>query len=168
MYGNPAAMDTRGWKFSRTKTDRATLAARQLLRDLSFARQRAVATGTRSWVVFDTGNHSWSVLAEDPTTPGRTNASVIEDPATGQDFIQPLDIKQFVELDLFYEELDSSMRDIRELPPAEGFDKVRLPGELEWERANEWRENGIPIHRDHARKLEELAAPLKIEVPWSN
>ena len=94
---------------TRLSDDRATLAARQLLRDLSFARQRAVATGTRSWVVFDTGNHSWSVLAEDPTTPGRTNASVIEDPATGHDFIQPLDINQFVGVQLQAVDFDTDV-----------------------------------------------------------
>ena len=80
--------------------DRESIAAQQLLRDLSFARQRAVASGTRAWVVFDTGAHTWSVLAEDPSVPGRANASVIVDPATGHDFIQPLDINQFAGVQL--------------------------------------------------------------------
>ncbi len=80
--------------------DRASMAAQQLLRDLSFARQRAVASGTRAWVVFDTGAHTWSVLAEDPATPGRAGAAVIVDPATGQDFIQLLDSNQFIGVQL--------------------------------------------------------------------
>ncbi len=80
--------------------DRESIAAQQLLRDLSFARQRAVASGTRTWVVFDTVAHTWSVLAEDPATPGRLNAAVIVDPATGQDFIQRLDVNQFIGVQL--------------------------------------------------------------------
>ncbi len=81
-------------------SDRASMAAQQLLRDLSFARQRAVASGTRAWVVFDTGAQTWSVLAEDPATPGRLNAAVIVDPATGQDFIQLLNVNQFIGVQL--------------------------------------------------------------------
>ncbi len=76
-------------------SDRESIAAQQLLRDLSFARQRAVASGTRAWVVFDTGAQTWSVLAEDPSAPGRAGAAVIVDPATGQNFIQSLDVNQF-------------------------------------------------------------------------
>ena len=94
---------------SKLADDRSTLAARQLLRDLSFARQRAVATGTRSWVVFDTVNHSWSVLAEDPSNPGRANATVIEDPATGHAFIQPLDINQFAGVQLQAVDFDTDV-----------------------------------------------------------
>lgn len=81
-------------------------------------------------------------------------------------FFYAIDIQQFVELDQFYGELDSAIAEIRALPPAEGFDRVRLPGELEWERAQRWRRDGIPLHRDHVKKLEEIAAALKLPVPW--
>ncbi len=81
-------------------------------------------------------------------------------------FFYAIDIRQFVDLDQYYAEIESTMADIRALPPAEGFDAVRLPGELEWERAKRWRQDGIPLHRDHVRKLEELAGALKIAVPW--
>ena len=81
-------------------------------------------------------------------------------------FFYAIDIRQFVELDRFYGELESTMADIRGLPPADGFDRVRLPGELEWERAQRWKREGIPFHRDHVRKLEEIAAALKLPVPW--
>ena len=58
------------------------------------------------------------------------------------------------------------MADIRKLSPAAGFDRVRVPGELEWERAQQWKREGIPIHREHAQKLEELAGSMKLTVPW--
>jgi len=75
---------------------RAAMAARQLLRDLTFARQRAVATGTRTWVVFDIDAETWSVLGEDPAAPGRAGATVLTDPATGRDHVQRLDAGSFV------------------------------------------------------------------------
>jgi LDH2 family malate/lactate/ureidoglycolate dehydrogenase len=81
-------------------------------------------------------------------------------------FFYAIDIAQFVDLDAFYNELESTMSDIRALPPADGFDAVRLPGELEWERSHRWRREGIPLHRDHAKKLEELATGMKLTVPW--
>jgi LDH2 family malate/lactate/ureidoglycolate dehydrogenase len=81
-------------------------------------------------------------------------------------FFYAIDIGQFVDLDEFYKEIESTMREIRALPPAEEFDAVRLPGELEWERSERWRREGIPLHRDHVKKLEELAAGMKLPVPW--
>lgn len=81
-------------------------------------------------------------------------------------FFYAIDIEQFVDPDRFHKELSSSLAEIRALPPGEGFDKVRLPGELEWERAARWAKEGIPLHRDHVLNLEELAAGMKIEVPW--
>jgi len=77
-----------------------------------------------------------------------------------------LDIRQFVEPDVFYDEVEAAITDIRALPPAEGFDRVRIPGELEWERAEQWKREGIPVHPDHAGKLEELARSMNLTVPW--
>jgi ureidoglycolate dehydrogenase (NAD+) len=81
-------------------------------------------------------------------------------------FFYAIDLRHFVEPDQFYARLDSASAAIRALAPVDGFDKVRLPGELEWERAERWKKEGIPIHRDHAQKLEEVAGKLKIAVPW--
>ena len=58
-------------------------------------------------------------------------------------FFYAIDVKQFVDLDRFYGELDTTMAEIRALPPAEGFDRVRLPGELEWERSHRWKRKGF-------------------------
>jgi LDH2 family malate/lactate/ureidoglycolate dehydrogenase len=81
-------------------------------------------------------------------------------------FFYCLDISKFVPPDQFYAELESTMADIRALAPAAGFDRVRLPGELEWERAAEWRTTGIPLHRSHLRDLAELAEAMKLATPW--
>lgn len=81
-------------------------------------------------------------------------------------FFYAIDLKQFVEEDRFYRELDATLSDIRALSPAEGFDRVRLPGELEWEREQAYRAEGIPLHREHAATLERLAGEADLDVPW--
>ena len=79
---------------------RAATAAKQLQRDLSLARQYAVATGTRSWVVFNTSSETWSVMAEDPNNPGRSNATVMADPATGDVYTITLGVEPFTNVQL--------------------------------------------------------------------
>lgn len=81
-------------------------------------------------------------------------------------FFYAIDVRQFVDEQRFYSELESTMRDIRALPPADGFDRVRFPGELEWERAEEYGRDGIPLHRDHAAALQKCAEAAGIAVPW--
>ncbi len=81
-------------------------------------------------------------------------------------FFYAIDPSQFVEPDRFYDEIEATIADIRGLDPADGFDKVRLPGELEWERSQRWKTAGIPLHRDHITKLNELAQQMKLDVPW--
>lgn len=66
---------------------RAAMAAKHMLRDLAFARQRAVATGTPTWVVIDTAGQTWTILTEDPDNPGRSNATTLPDPATNGDYV---------------------------------------------------------------------------------
>ncbi len=94
---------------SATTGTRSAMAARHLVRDLTFARQRAAATGTRSWVVFDTVANTWSVLAEDPNSPGRINAVVLTDPATSGPFVQSLGVNQFVGVQLVTASFDGNV-----------------------------------------------------------
>ena len=93
---------------SSTTGNRPAMAAKQLLRDLTFARQRSVATGTRSWVDFDTVSHTWTVLAEPPdTTPARSNAAILTDPATHAPFVQELDTGPFIAVQLTSVDFDT-------------------------------------------------------------
>ncbi len=81
-------------------------------------------------------------------------------------FFYAIDIRQFGDEDRYYEEIDRTMADIRGLETQPGFERVTLPGELEWQRAVRWRSEGIPLHRDHLKELGEVAAAMKIAVPW--
>ena len=80
-------------------------------------------------------------------------------------FFYAIDPTKFGDIETFHAKLGSASADIRGLAPTEGFDKVRLPGELEWERAERWKTDGIPIHRDHANALKTLGESLKIAAP---
>lgn len=75
---------------------RSGAAGKQLLRDLTFAQQRALTTGTVSWVVFNTGAGTWSILAENPASPGRAGATVITDMATGKPFVTTVGVNEYV------------------------------------------------------------------------
>jgi prepilin-type N-terminal cleavage/methylation domain-containing protein len=75
---------------------RGSAAARQLTRDMTFARQRAIATGTPSWVVFSIAGATWSVLAEDPSNPGRAGATAVTDLATGRPYTQAVSTGEYI------------------------------------------------------------------------
>ena len=77
---------------------RGAMAGRHLLRDLTFARQHAIATGTITWMFFSTaGNTSWEIRAETGAA-GKTNAIVIDDAATNAPFTQTLNSGSFADV----------------------------------------------------------------------
>nr|AQQ75241.1 hypothetical protein [uncultured bacterium] len=75
---------------------RSGLAAKQLLRDITFARQWSIATGRNSWVVFSPGSNLWTILAEDPANPGRLNATTMTDMATGKPYTITVGVDDYV------------------------------------------------------------------------
>jgi len=81
-------------------------------------------------------------------------------------FFYAIDVAQFVEPARFHDEVERTISDIHALTPAEGFDRIALPGELEWERCQRWETTGIPLHQDHLRDLGEAATKLEIPLPW--
>ena len=81
-------------------------------------------------------------------------------------FFQAINIEHFAEPDHFHRHLDATISEIRKMEPSEGFDQVRLPGELEWEREEAAKINGIPLHRDHIEVLDRIAEENKIETTW--
>ena len=81
-------------------------------------------------------------------------------------FYYAINIDSFVPLDEFTEEIDREIRVLRSSPPAEGFDQVYFPGELEAMKYAQWSENGLPLHRDHLQGLADLASELGVPVFW--
>jgi len=82
-------------------------------------------------------------------------------------FFYAIDVSQFGDLERYYREIGDTIAEIGALPTQPGCDRVTLPGALEWDRANRWRSDGIPLHRDHLRELADVATKMKLPVPWS-
>jgi LDH2 family malate/lactate/ureidoglycolate dehydrogenase len=151
MYGNPIPA---GWALD---------AAGNPTTDSKAAKTLLPAAGARGYGLA----FMCSVLAG-PLAGGRMPIHKSDNPERdgSEHFFYAIDVKQFVEIDAFYNEIDKSMNDIRALQPVAGFERVTLPGDLEWERAERWAREGIPLHRDHLRDLAEVAAKMKVAVPW--
>ncbi len=90
------------------KTTRSAAAARRILRDLSYARERAIATGCRTWVVFSVATNTYSVLAEPKGNPGRSNAVTMTDPATGNNYVASLNTSEYSGISLVSASFDSA------------------------------------------------------------
>lgn len=75
-------------------------------------------------------------------------------------------IEHFVPRDQFLNEVDEAVAACQRTPPLEGFDRVRMPGELEYEKELKWCAGGIPLHRDHLSKLEGIAQKLGVGICW--
>lgn len=82
-------------------------------------------------------------------------------------FFYAIDLSKFTDPEIYYQEMEKSFTDLRALPAAPGFDRVRLPGEMEAERSAKWMVEGIPLHRGPLEQLAELASKHKLVVPWS-
>lgn len=67
--------------------------------------------------------------------------------------------------DEFGRRVDALVRQVRGLAPAEGFQRVRLPGEIEHERMLEYEQHGIPLPPEVRAEMERLAADLGMAAP---
>ncbi len=79
-------------------------------------------------------------------------------------FFYAINVDSFVPLDEFTEEMDKVIRTIRSSKPAPGFDRVYLPGEIEWSKRQKWMKDGIPLHSQHVQSLMDLGKELNAEI----
>jgi LDH2 family malate/lactate/ureidoglycolate dehydrogenase len=56
--------------------------------------------------------------------------------------------------------------EVRGAAPAEGIDRVRLPGDIEWERHRQSLAAGIALPADVRAKLAEAGAIVDLETRW--
>ena len=80
-------------------------------------------------------------------------------------FLSAWDVSRFRPVSAFAEDLGRMIAELRTIPPAEGFDRVYYPGEIEAERMNERRAKGIPIEEGLHNELVTLAHELGVEPP---
>ena len=81
-------------------------------------------------------------------------------------FFFAINIASFTSIVEFKAEIDRQIRMTRQATPRSGFTRVTLPGEIEWELTQERLANGIPLHKQPLRELEQLADELGVDIPW--
>ncbi|GAA5066102.1 LDH2 family malate/lactate/ureidoglycolate dehydrogenase [Thermocatellispora tengchongensis] len=69
-----------------------------------------------------------------------------------------VDIAAFLPLSRFREQAEELCRALRDTPPAAGFDRVLVPGEIEARTRRERLRDGVPLTEAEWRELRELAA----------
>ncbi|MBC8290110.1 MAG: Ldh family oxidoreductase [Planctomycetes bacterium] len=150
MYGLPIPA---GWALDENGDETTNASAAKTLLPASGARGFGLAFVCSALTSSLIGRRSPIRKVANPFGPGSDH------------FFYAIDPKQFGKPDGFLDDMDATAEQIRSLSPAEGFDKVRLCGELEWERARAWSQEGIPMHRDSVEKLTEFAKSLGCERP---
>ncbi|MCD6519538.1 MAG: Ldh family oxidoreductase [Anaerolineae bacterium] len=80
-------------------------------------------------------------------------------------FVWVLDIKRFMPLEEFKRRLGEMLRELNAMPPADGFDFVYYPGQIEGKRREKRRQEGIPIDPGLYQELEELGKRLNVPFP---
>lgn len=150
MYGLPIPG---GWAFD---------AAGNETTDASAAKTLLPASGARgSGLAFVCSALTSALIGR--KTPLHKNANPF---GPGSDhFFYVIDPSHFGAPDRFLSEIDSTIADIKSLSPADGVDQVRVAGELEWERTQDWKANGIPMHRSQVEKLGALCVEQRCDLP---
>ncbi len=76
-----------------------------------------------------------------------------------------ISVEAFGPREEFAGRVDTLIREVRALPPAQGYDRVYVPGEIEHERVLEYTRDGIPLPDHVIEATERLAAEVGIEAP---
>jgi LDH2 family malate/lactate/ureidoglycolate dehydrogenase len=76
--------------------------------------------------------------------------------------IAAINIRAFSNLDDFKRTMDDFVRALRETPPADGQERVLVPGQLEWEAEQERRSKGIPLHPEFVDWLDRACAEIGV------
>ncbi len=80
-------------------------------------------------------------------------------------FIIVVDLNRFLPIAQFKSEMDIYAQKIAAMEPLKGYDRAVLAGTLEWERAIKSLEEGIPVSRQHAETLQQLAKECGVQSP---
>lgn len=150
MYGLPIPL---GWALDESGNDTTNAKAAKTLLPTAGARGSALGFVCAALCSGIIGRKTPMHKVKNPFGPGSDHFFYVIDPS------------HFGAKEKFLAEMDATISDMRALSPADGFDKVRVAGELEWERTQKWLANGLPLHREHVQSLTELCQSLKCELP---
>ena len=80
----------------------------------------------------------------------------------GEHVFAAFNIEAFTDLDEFKDNMDGTLKALREAEPAPGHDRVFYAGLSEYEHEQDRRANGIPLHREVVDWFDDLAGELEI------
>lgn len=89
-----------------------------------------------------------------------------EMPSGSGHFFQAINIGSFRPLEEFKAEVDRQIRTIRASKPRPGFERVYLPGELEWRKKEEQLQNGILLYLEDLAELKKVGDELGVKAFW--
>ena len=79
-----------------------------------------------------------------------------------------VDIEHFLPLSEFLDRLDRLLAWVVATPPLEGFEAVRIPGEIRAQLAEKYAQEGIPVPQESVAPLIQLAQRFNIPQPWNH
>lgn len=80
--------------------------------------------------------------------------------------ILAIDIARFADPATYRRQMDGFLSAVGDLQPFPGESRSVLPGRLEWERAREWSESGIPVGPEHRAALKQAAEACGVAPPF--
>ncbi len=75
-----------------------------------------------------------------------------------------IDVARFDSVGSFKQRMDALIGELRSSPRADGVERIYAPGELEYLRERERRQDGVPIELERLEALRQLALELRIDV----
>ena len=81
-------------------------------------------------------------------------------------FVAVFDVKRFMPVEEFEQEMDRHIAAARSMQPFPGMDRAELPGGLEWQWEKENRERGILVSDEHRQMLTAAAEESGVACPF--
>jgi LDH2 family malate/lactate/ureidoglycolate dehydrogenase len=75
-----------------------------------------------------------------------------------------IDIKRFIPIDLFKERMDRYISEIKAEPKADGVEEILIPGELEFRKTLERKQNGIELPAKVVKELYEMGKRYSVDL----
>ncbi len=81
-------------------------------------------------------------------------------------FFLVVDLAPLTDPKAFRSQMEAFIGAVRQMRPAPGYERADIPGSLEWERAQEWAREGVPVGPEHQKSIERVCRELELPLPW--
>jgi LDH2 family malate/lactate/ureidoglycolate dehydrogenase len=81
-------------------------------------------------------------------------------------FFCAIDVAAFRDVDEFKRDMDELLRSLKDSAKAPGQERIFVAGEIEHEKYEDSRKNGVPLHDSTAKLVEDMAREYDVPPPW--